>query len=384
MQAPTLGHYPLPNLRSINWGICSWDLIPFLRLFLNPGLVNVQINFPDGNPHLYRPVTVSLIPTGDLTHLRLEYMEEDSSSLDALHNLLDEASETLRAVSLDGKLSMSVLEKLLQLPNLSSLDVRLPETRISPPEVVFPSLKHLVVGYREAGSWLHILGNIPTPTLQELDVTFSGSSPGYLQTLVSSLLDANIERTLISLRVKCSSENRAPLTEAGVGPLLSFGGLTTLELITSCTDNQCGFQLDDSIVSELAMALSQLTSLVLGDTPCKASTLGVTVASLVALSTNCADLDLLRLHFNTNDITSRNTHANPQTHKFACKLRTLEVGSQPLPSNPNDTLLVTFTILHIFPHVETILSVGENWKEVRQAVQLFREVPKIISLPTGN
>jgi hypothetical protein len=256
----------------------------------------------------------------------------------------------------------------------------------SPPpplEVVFPSLKHLAICYREAGSWLHVLRNILTPTLQELHVGFLGSPPTYLQTLGSSLLDARIDRTLTIL--ECSSENVIPLTESGIRPLLSFGRLTTLKLTNSCTKERCGVQLNDSIISELARGLPQLTSLVLGDIPCRSPTPGVTVASLVALSTNCVDLDFLRLHFNTNDIVSRGTtYANPQMHKFACKLRTLSVGSQPLPSEPNDILLATFTILYIFPHVETIAHKGGGWKQVERGVQLFRDVPRIVSLPTAN
>jgi hypothetical protein len=248
---------------------------------------------------------------------------------------------------------------------------------------VFPSLKHLAICYREAGSWLHVLRNILTPTLQELHVGFLGSPPTYLQTLGSSLLDARIDRTLTIL--ECSSENVIPLTESGIRPLLSFGRLTTLKLTNSCTKERCGVQLNDSIISELARGLPQLTSLVLGDIPCRSPTPGVTVASLVALSTNCVDLDFLRLHFNTNDIVSRGTtYANPQMHKFACKLRTLSVGSQPLPSEPNDILLATFTILYIFPHVETIAHKGGGWKQVERGVQLFRDVPRIVSLPTAN
>jgi len=379
MQTPTLGHYLMPNLRSVRLDLYTWDLVPFLRLFLNPGLVNVDIDFPDDDPHIYRPATISLIPTGDLTHLRLGSMDDDDLSMDALHNLLDEASETLRSVYLDGQPSMAVIEKLLQLPDLRYLDVQLPGTRISPPAVVFPSLEKLAVDYSKGVSWLHILQHIPS--LLELVVTYAGSSSRYLQILGSSLC-AGVGRTLVSL--KCSSEKEAPLTEAGLRPLLSFGRLMTLELDTLCIGQRCGTQLDDSIISELAMALPRLTSLTLGGIPCKTSTSDVTVTGLVALSTNCVDLDFLQLHFNTKDIVSRGTRANSQTHRFTCKLRTLSVGAQPLPSDHDDILLVTFAILHIFPHVETISSAEGNWDRVGRGIQLFRDAPRIVPLPTTN
>jgi hypothetical protein len=133
MQTPTLGHHLLPNLRAIRWKAYSWDHVPFLRLFLNPGLADVSLTLPDDGPHLYRAAAVSLIPTRNLTTLDLEPMEQDSPSLDALHNLLSKASETLRLVSLDGEVPAAVIEKLLQLPNLRELGLSLPRAWISPP-----------------------------------------------------------------------------------------------------------------------------------------------------------------------------------------------------------------------------------------------------------
>ena len=378
MQTPTLGQYPLPNLRSIHWVVAPWDTVPFLRLFLNPGLASVRIDFPDNEPHPYRPATISLIPTGGLTDLELECTESEDFPFDALYDLLDGASGTLRSISLDRELSVAVAEKILQLPNLRFLAAEMPKARISPPAVVFPSLEKLGVGYKEAGSWLHILQNIPNPALRELNVFFSGSSPIYLQTLGSSLLSANIEKTLVSL--ECYSEG-IPLTEAGIRPLLSFGGLTELKLFHPCTAERCDVRLNDSIISELAMALPRLRSLFLGGHPCKTAASDVTVASLVALSASCINLDFLGLHFDANDIVTRHTHASSRIHKSTCGLRTLSVGSQPLSSTNDDILLVTFTILHIFPHVENIISNSGPWKQVERGIQLFRKAPMIIPLP---
>ena len=381
MQTPILGPYLLPNLCSIQWKLYSWDLVPFLRLFLNPELVDVDIEFPDEGQSTYLPAAISLIPTGDLTHLRLLFMEDDPLSMDALHNLLDKASETLRSVDLCCEPSIAVIEKLLQLPNLRLLDVCTPETRISPPAVVFPSLEKLSINCGGAGSWLHILRNIPNPVLRELEVIFRSSSPTPLQVFGSSLLDASIEQTLTSLTCTCHG---TPLTEAGLRPFLSFRKLTKLELSNSCTRERCGNQLNDLIICELAMALPQLTYLSLGGALCVVSTPAVTITSLVALSTNCVDLDFLRLHFDANDIISRDTHANSQTHKFTCKLRHLDVGFRPLSSNYDDILLVAFAILHIFPHLEVVSPATQSWGHVERVVKLFQRAPKTVPLPTTN
>ena len=234
----------------------------------------------------------------------------------------------------------------------------------------------------ESGSWLHILRNIPNPALRKLKVTFRGSSLTYLRALGSSLLDGNIEQTLTSL--VCCCMTKIPLTEAALRPFLSFGRLTKLELLSPCTERGCSFQLNDSIISELAAALPGLTHLALGGDPCKASTSGVTITSLVTLSTNCVDLELLRLRFDANDIISRDTYANPQTHKFTCKLRTLTVGSQPLSSNHDSILVVAFAIFHIFPHLEIISSANQGWHRVERAVQMFRKALRTIPPPTTS
>ena len=184
--------------------------------------------------------------------------------------------------------------------------------------------------------------------------------------------------------LNCFCLDEIPLTKAALQPFLSFGRLTELCLHTPCTKERCSFQLNDSIISELAEALPRLRSLQLGSFPCGASTSDVTITSLVALSTNCVDLDYLRLHFDANNIISRNTHANSQTHKFVCKLRTLSVDSQLLPSDHNDILLVAFTILHIFPHLETISGPLRRWDRVREAVHLFQKAQKIIPFPTSK
>ena len=383
MQTRILGQYLLPNLRSIRWHVSSWDIIPFLRLFLNPGLIDVEIDFPSNDSHVYRSVTVSLIPTKALTHLRLGFVSvNDPLYMDALCNLLDEASATLTSIGSLGQPSMAVIKKLLQLPNLRLLDVQLPETRISPPPVVFPSLEKLFVGYTEGRTWLHILRNIPNPALREFGVIFWGTSPTYLQTLGTSLLDANIHRTLTSFKGICLET--IPLTEAGVRPFLSFERLTNLELPSYCLDERCGFQLNDSIICELAAALPQLTNVELGDIPYKTCTSDVTITSLVAFSTNCVDLDCLRLHFDAKDIIFRGTYANSQPRRFTCKLRTLVVGSLPLPSNHDDILFVAFTILHIFPHLETISSAGQGWNQVGRAVELFQKAPRAIPVLITN
>jgi len=57
--------------------------------------------------------------------------------------------------------------------------------------------------------------------------------------------------------------------------------------------------------------------------------------------------------FNAKAITYHDTDTNSRTHKFTCKLRSLVVGFQPLPSDLDDILLVAFTIPHIWRLFQT-------------------------------
>ena len=367
IQAPTLGHYILPNLRSIKWDIHPWRDVPFIHLFLNPELVDVHIVFPNPRPNIYRLAVVSSIPTKELTHLRLERMGNEDSVLVAIQSLVDKTSETLRSVALDGDLSMALIDKLLRLQDLGSLEIELPKTRISPPDVVLPSLERLAVRCREDVPWFHILKNIPNPALREVEATFLDSSSIHLQNLTSALIDANKRRNLTKLQ--CSWEKLIPLTEEGLRSALPFDRLTTLNLLPRCIEGQCGVQLEDTVICDLSTALPKLESLKLGGAPCTIPASNVTIKSLAALSTNCVHLDFLQLHFDVNEIASRQSFADYQTQTFTSRLRTLSVGTQPLPSDPEDILLVAMTILYIFPHVKLSHADG-NWRKVRAAIEL--------------
>jgi hypothetical protein len=379
MKAPTLGHHVLPNLLSVRWNDdYTWTLTPFLRLFLNPGLVNVRIEFPTTDPHPYHLAVVSSIPTRHLAHLRLYSLPSgnDDSFLEALQNLLEEASGTLISVCLYGEISARIFDSLLRFHNLRYLKVESPMAPISPPDIVLPSLEKLVVRSESVSLWLPILAKIPDPALQSLKVTFlEDSSPTDFQMLGSSLQNTNKGRTLTSL--KCCWEDMTTITEAGLRPLLSFERLTTLILSSVYT---CIVQLDDSFICRLAMALPRLETLMLGDSLCDAvDTRNVTIEGLVALATNCVDLNFLQLPFDATDIPSRDTHANSQTRKSSCKLRTLSVGENSLlPSGHDDVSLVAFVLLRIFPHVEKIIGAEREWREVKRVVKLLRKASTII------
>ena len=376
MRTPTLGPHVLPNLLHIMWED-TWEAMPFLRLFLTPGLVSAHIEFPDCLPHPYHLAVVSLIPTRHLAHLRLDLIPSgnENSFLEALRNLLDEASETLRSVRLDGEISTTIFDKLLRLHNLRYLSVKLPQAPISPLEVAFPYLEKLVVWSREVSPWLHILEKIPNPALQRFKITFSEDSPPTdFQALCHSLICANKEQTLTS--IKCSWERAITITEVELRPLLPFARLTKLVLLSRCY-GECTVQLEDPFICTLAIALPRLETLIIGDALCDAVT-QVTVESLVELSANCVNLDFLQLHVDATNIPSRGTRVNSQIRKSSCKLRTLSVGSRPLPPHHDDILLVTFVIIHLFPHVENVFGAGEGWEKVNRGLELFREASTII------
>ena len=373
MQTSTLGQYILPNLHSLRWDVHPWTNAPFIRLFLNPGLANVHIQFPNPRPDVYRLAAISSIPTKDLAQLRLKYMGNEGPVLDALQNLLDKSSETIRSVALDGGLSTAFIDRLFQLRNLRSLEIELPSIPISSPEVVLPSLKKLAIRYRDDVPWFHILKKIPNPALRDLEATFLDDSLTHIQTLTSSLIHANKKQTLT--RLQCSWEKLTPLTVERLRSVFPLERLTTLNLLPRCIEGRCGVQLEDSIICELAKALPRLKSLKLGGVPCKVFTPNVTIESLAALSTNCVDLDFLQLHFDANKLVSSGSYTDYQSRTFTSRLRTLSVGSQPLPSDNKNIILIAFALIRIFPHVEELSHAEGAWKQVKLGIGLLRNGP---------
>ena len=185
-------------------------------------------------------------------------------------------------------------------------------------------------------------------------------------------LAASVQNTLLEFSL---------LTERSWTPNYSslhpFTRLIDLTIGFHCGD-VCSSRVDDDVVMNLARAMPKLRTLQLGHEPCREIPTGVTVKGLVVLAHHCLDLTALRLHFQVYSLsdpptfTEVNCTAAPTTPRRECALRELEVGEIPMPEE--SVLVVALTLARIFPHIEYIECIDENWEKVMNAICTSREI----------
>ena len=135
--------------------------------------------------------------------------------------------------------------------------------------------------------------------------------------------------------------------------------------------------MDDDIIMNLARTTPKLKNLQLGDVPCRKIPIGVTVEGFVVLASHCPDLTTLRIHFQVTSLC-----APPAIHEMTasvgstamrrdCALENFVVGEIPIPEE--SVPIVAQTLARIFPRLEFIDSVDENWEKVLNTICLSRE-----------
>ena len=135
-----------------------------------------------------------------------------------------------------------------------------------------------------------------------------------------------------------------------------FRNLVNLDVGGECRDRQCTFELNNNNVTELAMALPQLESLILGY-PCDKNTCVTTVACLLQISVHCINLQWLVIHFNSTNIVGdlKNISADPLFQELRslprCRLWYLGVFNIPLVLDETDFETVVDGMRGIFPYL---------------------------------
>ena len=144
-------------------------------------------------------------------------------------------------------------------------------------------------------------------------------------------------------------------------------------LIPSSCDNRCSSRVDDDIVINLSWAMLKLKYLRLGDDVCPQSTTCVAVKGLVALAHYCPNLSTLRVYFQVDSLS--NQPAGPSMAPNAeftaswkdCALVDLEVGAMSV--SEESVLMVSLTLLRIFPRIETVDGADRGWVKVQNAIK---------------
>ena len=365
----------LPNLKTLNFWSVAGELIPCIPFFLSPRTTSISIMFiEDDIPTTSLGSVVTVLPTlcPDLEVLGLHYLPNDPIIVAAVSEMLLAANRnTLKSIRVDCPLAVEAREVIYKIPSLYDLMVIIEGDTILPP-MVLPNLTNIIIKGDYDGKQLRKLHGATLGKLES--VTFSPESErlgDFLEAFERVALATSAQKTLSEFCLFTLHSWRPNYYS-----LLPFIHLTILVIESSCDDG-CSSNTDDDVITNLARTMPKLKTLQLGDTPCQPT--GVTAKGLVVLSQRCLDLATLRIHFQVDSLSapptiggmaSNSAFANFQRRD--CALKELDAGYTSVPDE--SVLVVALTLVRIFPRIDRIEHVDENWGKVMNAVRLSRKI----------
>ena len=168
-----------------------------------------------------------------------------------------------------------------------------------------------------------------------------------------------------------------------VSTIQCFRSLVDLHVDVRCSSedgsDECIFKLNDDNITELAMALTQLESLILGR-QCAENICLTTVACLLPISVHCSSkLRRLEIHFNTTNIVNdlRNISEDPRFQQLRsrpkCPLTSLHANWIPLELHESDLEIVAKGMVDIFPSLTDCKGIEKSWNELSWKITDLRE-----------
>ena len=365
-----------PNLKTLSLLHITGEFVPFIPLFLSPGIITIEIVFMSFNVSTVMVVsTITTFATlcPSLRDVTLRHLPSDPMIAAAVSGMLLAANRnTLRSIVVDSPLTEAARQVVYKLPNLRQLAVVI-EGNTSLPSVVLPNLTDLAIEYDHDSEWLR---------------GFHGATLGKLETVsfepgsekIGDLLE-EFERVALATSTQDTLSGFYLFTSCSWNPnyssLLPLTRLTHLHVGFSCDDG-CSSTIDDDTIANLARAMPKLEHLELGNTPCSEALTGVTAKGLLALAHHCPDLSVLRIHFQVDSLSTPpaidevNTDAGSATLRRSCALVELEVGGIVVAEEAVPTVAMTLAL--IFPRIESIDHIGESWKKVMNAISVSRKI----------
>jgi len=366
-----------PNLRILRLYSITAEFLPFIPLFLSPGITGIVTTF-DGSS-APRVIVASIFATlpklcPNLQDIALRSLPLDPMITAAVSGMILASNRnTLRSVKIDSPLTEEACEVTCKLPNLRDLWVVV-ERGTSLPPLVLPNLTHLDIRYNHDSGRLQMPHEATLGKLESIIIRSSSEHIGnFLEVFGESALAASAYNTL-SRFLFLTTRPWMPNYRS----LLPFTQLRYLVIESSC-DSGCSSNVDDDIIATLARAMPKLEILQLGSPPCRDIPTGATAKGLVVLAHHCPNLYTLRVHFQVASLcTSPATvEVAPNTASTSmrrvCALTQLEVGKIPVPEE--SVLVVALTLIIIFPHLRCVYSSDiENWEKVEDALRLARQI----------
>ena len=377
LQHRTLNTPLLPGLKTFVCREATVVFIPFIPLFLSPGIAVIDIKFAGSIPALMIASMIATFSTlcPNLLEITLRRLPLDEVITTAVSNMLLACNlDALRKFEVDSLLTTAAYEVLYRLPNLRELfTIFLGDTLLPP--VLLPNLVGMEMTYLFGHEWLRRLNGA---TLNKLTSVFFHTASldvgDFLEAFESFALATSIS-TKLSTFVFYSYYPWNP----NYSSLLGFKQLTELIIITPCHVG-CSSAVGDDIVINLARAMPKLKVLLLGSDPCPIPT-GVTVKGLVELACHCIDLCTLRVHIRVDSlvqaaagdvVTSPSTAEPASIPRAECALTNLGVGNMPIQEG--SALTVALALLHIFPRISQIKYTNPHWRDVQNTITLSKRL----------
>ena len=366
-----------PALQLLSWYITESNL-PWANLFFSPHLKRIFIytawswDFINIIPPAILSTLTSIISTLPTSSLELMSVDDGQATLgwpyfkDSFSSFILRCGPSFTAYNSPVPLSDAALDHLIHLPHLHTWRVHGPPPTYptSSLPLVFPPIRELTLGDGAACGWLLLLRR-----LEGGASTTQGVTP--LSKAKESLKFLNLEDT--------SDINIDPSFVSTIQCFRNLVRLNADDYYHHEYDNgQCNFKLNNDHVTELAMALTQLESLLLGY-PCSENTCLTTVACLLPISVHCGKLEELMIHFNTTNIVDdlRNISEDPLFQQLRSLPRrppmSLDVHRMPLKLHESDFETVAKGMVDIFPSLTSCKGLERGWDEISGKIKDLQE-----------
>ena len=388
----------LPNLQRLTCFI-DWEHFTWIKLFLSPSLLFIDLNTFENSPDPIAGPILELLPMETLQALHLEDFLLDAGGVRTLSNCLLRLSGPLQDLITYHKISDDAAVHISQLSNLRVLGISFRESNFALPGAadIFPSLRRLYAQVDGNLGWLGLLKDMRAG-LRYLSISWAeGLVPpaDFTQQLISALHASGAQDTLRVLRINV--RNPWNISKTTMEPLLSLRHLTNLEIHTPCHVHTCAFDLADTDVAKLASSLRKLETLILGGPRCAHPSPRFTMDGLFFLSKYCTSLLGLGVHFNAPQSRifdhpasaadeGRVPIQNLFTRASNCNLRWLYVHDLPFPTAPDSVGIMTYFLIHLFPHLDTIAQTGSvsgSWAKAQRGIHAWQAFRRV-TLPAGT
>ena len=364
-----------PALQDLSLSIAESDL-PYADLFFSPRLkkIRIYVSWPRNNTALplgSLPTLASIISASPTSCLEKISVDANHQAMpwahfkDSFSSVILRCGPSFTECESPIPLSDAALNHLIHLPHLHTWRIYGPPPTYptSSLPLVFPPLRELALGKGAACGWFTLLRR-----LEGGASTTQGVTP--------------LSRAKESLKVlRAEDMSGVNVDPSFVSTFRRFRNLVCINVQDFCrreyNNGQCNFKLNNDNIAELAMALTQLQSLVLGY-PCSKNTCLTTVACLLPISVHCSKLERLEIHFNTTSIVDdlRNIMEVPRFQQLRslqrCPLTWLGVHRTPLRLDESDLETVAEGMINIFPSLKGCDGLEDSWDQLSRQITTSR------------